>query len=95
VQEGFLDLCFLTKQLIVKDMYRSLFSELTEERLYGWFQQDSVTAHTARMSMQTLSGVFGERIITTGIWPAHSPDLIPCDFLILKDKVYSSNPQTE
>jgi hypothetical protein len=29
------------------------FPELIEEeRLYGWFQQDSATAHSARMSMQ-------------------------------------------
>jgi hypothetical protein len=31
------------------------FPELTEEeRLYGWFQQDSATAHIACMSMQAL-----------------------------------------
>jgi hypothetical protein len=47
------------------------FPELTEEeRLYGWFQQDSATAHTARMSMLALSGVFGDRIISSHIWPA-------------------------
>jgi hypothetical protein len=38
------------------------FPELPEERLYGWFQQDSATAHTACMSMQALSDVFGDRI---------------------------------
>jgi hypothetical protein len=39
------------------------FSELTEEgSLCGWFQQDSATAYTARMSMQALSDVFGDRI---------------------------------
>jgi hypothetical protein len=33
--------------------------ELTEEeRLYGWFQQDLATAHTAHMFMQALSDVF-------------------------------------
>jgi hypothetical protein len=55
--------------------------ELTEEEgLYDLFQQDSATAHTARMSMQALSDVFGVRIISRGIWPARSPDLNPCDF---------------
>jgi hypothetical protein len=37
------------------------------------------------------------RIISSGIWPARSPDLNPCDFFFsgcLKDKVYNSNPQT-
>jgi hypothetical protein len=39
------------------------FPELTEEeRLYGWFQQDSATAHTARMSTQALSDVFGDKL---------------------------------
>jgi hypothetical protein len=50
------------------------------------------------MSMQALSEVFGNRIISSGIWPRHSPDLNPCDFFCwdcLKDKVYSSNPRKE
>jgi hypothetical protein len=39
-------------------------------------------------------------IISSGIWRARSPDINPCDFFFwnwscLKDKVYSSNPQTE
>jgi hypothetical protein len=48
--------------------------------------------------MQALSDVFRDRIISNDIWPAHSPDLNPCDFLFwdcLKGKVYSSNPRTE
>jgi hypothetical protein len=75
------------------------FSELTEEeRLYHWFQQDSATGHTACMSMQALSDVFGDRIISSGIWTACSPGLNPSDFFFwgcLKEKVYSSNPRTE
>jgi hypothetical protein len=56
------------------------FPELTEEeRLYGWFQQDSGSTHTARISMLALPDVFGDRIISSGIWPARSPDLNPCD----------------
>jgi hypothetical protein len=49
------------------------------------------------MSMQALSDVFGDRIISSGIWPARSPDLNPCAFFFwgcLKDKAYSSNPRT-
>jgi hypothetical protein len=67
------------------------FSGLTkEERLYGWFQQDSATAHTTRMSMQALFNVFRDRIIRIDIWPARSTDLTPCDFFswgCLKDNV--------
>jgi hypothetical protein len=70
-----------------------------EERFCGWFQQDSATAYTARtISMQALSDVFGDRIISSVIWPARLPDLNPCDFFFwgcLKDNVYSSNPRME
>jgi predicted transcriptional regulator len=80
----------------VEVIHGQFFSELTEEeRLYGWFQQDSITAHTVHMSMKALSDVFGNRIISSDIWSARSPDLNPCDFLFwgcLKDKVYSNNP---
>jgi inhibitor of nuclear factor kappa-B kinase subunit alpha len=76
-----------------------LFPKLTEEeRLYGWFQKDSATAHAARVSMQALSDVFGDRIIVSGVWPARSPDPNPCDFFFwgcLNDKVYNNNPRTE
>jgi hypothetical protein len=38
----------------VQVILRQFFPELTEEeRLYGWFQQDSATAHAARMSTVT------------------------------------------
>jgi hypothetical protein len=93
---------FLTKQFIAKDMYRSfsaIISRVNRSRkTVGWFQQDSATAHTARMSTQSLSDVFGDRIISSGIWAARSPDLNPCDFFFwgsLKDKVYNSHPRTE
>jgi hypothetical protein len=50
------------------------------------------------MSMQALSDVVGARIISSDIWPAHSPDLNPCEYFFwgcLKDKVYKSNPRAE
>jgi hypothetical protein len=48
--------------------------------------------------MQALSDVTGDRIISSGIWPGHSPDLNPCNFFFwgcLKDKVYNSNARKE
>jgi hypothetical protein len=78
---------------------RQFFLKLTEEeRPYGCFQQVSATAHTARMCMQALSDVFGDRIISSDIRPARSPDLNSCDIFFcgcLKGKVYSSNPRME
>jgi hypothetical protein len=44
------------------------FPELTEERHYVWFQQDSATARTAHMYMQAMSDICGDRIISSGIW---------------------------
>jgi inhibitor of nuclear factor kappa-B kinase subunit alpha len=80
----------------VQGILGQFFSELTEEeRLYGWFQQDSATDHTTRMAMKALSDVFRDRIISSDIWPAHSPDFNPCDFFFwgcLKNKVCSNNP---
>jgi hypothetical protein len=45
------------------------------------------------MSIQGLSDVFRDRNISSGIWPARSPDLNPCDFFFcgsLRDNVYNS-----
>jgi hypothetical protein len=51
---------------------RQLFPELTDkERLYGWFQQDSATTHNTRISVQTLSNAFGDRIISSDIYLAN------------------------
>jgi hypothetical protein len=48
--------------------------------------------------MQALSNIFRGRIISSGIWPAHSPDLNPCNFFFwgcLKANVYNSSSQME
>jgi hypothetical protein len=47
--------------------------------------------------MEELRQVFGDRIISCGLWPARSPDLNPCNFYLwgnLKQKVYETNPHT-
>jgi hypothetical protein len=61
-----------------------------------WFQQDSATAHTAASTMEILHEIFGEKLISKGLWPPRSPDLTSQDFLLwsyLKDTVYRSNPR--
>lgn len=54
-----------------------------------WFMQDGATPHTAHKVLDTLYDTFGDRVISRkypdvkqcGVsWPAHSPDLNPCDF---------------
>jgi hypothetical protein len=66
-----------------------------EERLCGWFQQDSATAHTAHSRLFPVSSgtelsavVLGSTFIRCN----------PCGFFFwgcLKDKVYNSNSGTE
>ena len=49
----------------------------------AWFQQDGATAHTARLSMNTLSAAFpGQLLSRFGDiqWPSNSPDLTAADF---------------
>jgi hypothetical protein len=80
LQEGLLNLCFFNKTIncerYVQVILGQFYPELTEEeRLYGRFQQDLATAHTACMSMQALSDVFGDRI-SSGIWPNVHPILV-------------------
>jgi hypothetical protein len=83
----------------VEVFFGQFFRELTEEeRFCRWFQQDSATAHTAHVSVQAFSDVFGDRIISSGIWTGRSLDLNPCDFffwICLTDKVYNGSPRTE
>jgi hypothetical protein len=51
-------------KIYVQVILRKFFPDLTEEEsLYDWFQQDSATAHTACMSLQALSDIFGDRNI--------------------------------
>jgi hypothetical protein len=88
VQERSLGLCFLNETVnfkrYVQDILEQFFPELVEEeRLCGWFQQESATAHTACMFMQVSSEVFEGSIISSGILPARSPDFRPCDFIFL------------
>ena len=49
----------------------------------AWFQQDGATAHTIRLSMNTLRAAFPGRLLSRFgdiQWPSNSPDLIAADF---------------
>ena len=48
----------------------------------AWFQQDGGTAHTARLSMNTLRAAFPGRLLSRFgdiQWPSNSPDLTTAD----------------
>jgi hypothetical protein len=60
----------------------------------AWFQQDGATAHTARLSMNTLRAAFPGRLLSWfGYiqWPSKSPDLTAAYFLwgYLKAQVFA------
>jgi hypothetical protein len=82
----------------VNNTLSSYFAKLTEEeRLYCFFQQDSITAHVAYTSLEAQREVFGDHIITHGLWPSCSPDFTSCDSYLwgsLKDKVFKTNPHS-
>ena len=50
-----------------------------------WFQQDGVTYHTARVTMDLLRGEFGEHFISRSgpvNWLPRSYDLTPLDYFL-------------
>jgi hypothetical protein len=56
------------------------------------------TTNTARLSVQAFSDVFWDRIISSDIWLANSPDINPCDLFLLgffEGQNLNSNPRTE
>ncbi|GFW11133.1 putative transposable element [Trichonephila clavipes] len=65
-----------------------------------WFQQDGVTCHTARATINLLKDTFGDRLISRFgpvNWPPRSCDLTPLDYFLwgyVKSLVYADKPQT-
>jgi hypothetical protein len=64
----------------VNNIQSPFFELAEEERLYGDFQLHSATTHTAYVSLEALREVFGDRVISRGLCPPRSPDLVLCDF---------------
>jgi len=64
-----------------------------------WFQQDGATSRTARVSINAIQQIFGNRIISKNgdiHWNPRSRDLSICDFFLwgyLKSKVYARKPR--
>ncbi|GFX66783.1 uncharacterized protein TNCV_3048811 [Trichonephila clavipes] len=65
-----------------------------------WFQQDGVTCHTARATIDLLKDTFGDRLISRFgpvNWPPRSCDLTSLDYFLwgyVKSLVYADKPQT-
>jgi hypothetical protein len=70
----------LNSQRSCDNIVRPFIAQLKEDEIdKAHFQQDGATAHTTHMSTALLDDVFGDRIISTTIWPPRSPDLSPPD----------------
>ncbi|GFY10623.1 uncharacterized protein TNCV_2194441 [Trichonephila clavipes] len=88
------------------DWYRAMItnffiSELNNHDVQAlWFQQDGVTCHTARATIDLLKNTFGDRLISRFgpvNWPPRSCDLTPLDYFLwgyVKSLVYADKPQT-
>ncbi|GFW78201.1 transposable element Tc3 transposase [Trichonephila clavipes] len=74
--------------------------ERMESAMELWFQQDGVTCHTARVTINLLKNTFGDRLISRFgpvNWPPRSCDLTPLDYFLccyVKSLVYADKPQT-
>ena len=88
----------ITSKRYIHNILEPFFDQLMEqEKQQGWFQQDGATAHMARVRMAAVGEVFGDRVISRGLWPPGSPDLTPPNFYLwgkLKGSVYADNPRT-
>jgi hypothetical protein len=83
VQEGLLDLCFLTKQLIAKDKYTSFSGNSFQSQHKTKGSMAGFSTTRLLPTLQASSDIFGNRIISSGIWSAHSPNLNPCDLCVV------------
>ena len=71
-------------RLLKDHVLPALKAKLTLDQLRrSWYQQDGARVHTATESMNSLSHVFGAKIISLQAdvkWPACSPDMSPLDY---------------
>jgi hypothetical protein len=91
----------VTSDLYVNMLNALLLPQVANHNLpHIWFQQDGVTAHTARQSMAVLQPPFRGRLVSRFgniNHPARSPDLTTPDFFLwgyLKSQVFATRPQT-
>ena len=88
------------------DRYRAilnefLFTKIQEEDIGNiWFQQNSATCHTAEATLDVLSPVFEDRIISRKadvVWKPRSCDLTLLDYYLwgaVIDNCYANKPET-
>jgi hypothetical protein len=54
----------INSERYVRLILTPFFSQLTDEKSYGYFMKDNITVHTANNSMVALDEVFSEQVIS-------------------------------
>ena len=81
------------------EIFNTFVNQLDDKELsIGYFQQDVATSHSSHASMAEIRSLFGDRVISKGLWPPRSPDLTSPDYLnliiwYLKGRVYQNKPR--
>ena len=82
---------FENEQVVNGERFRAMLKEFLftkiEEEDFGkiWFQQNGAMCHTAEATLDVLSAVFEDRIISRRadvVWPPRSCDLTPLDYYV-------------
>ena len=80
------------------EIFNTFVNQMDDEELsIGYFQQDGATSHTSHASLAEIQSVFGDRVISKGLWKLRSPDPTPPDYFLwgyLKGIVYQNKPRT-
>ncbi|PNF31709.1 hypothetical protein B7P43_G13371 [Cryptotermes secundus] len=67
---------------VYQDIITQFIALLEVDEREGRLQQHGATCLTSNETMQFLCEIFGDRLISKGLWPPRSPDLSPADFLL-------------
>jgi len=80
------------------EIFNTFVNQLDDEEFsVGYFQQDVATFHTTHTSMAEIQSFFGDRVISKGLWPLRSLNLMLPDYFLLgylKGRLYQNQPWT-
>ena len=80
------------------EIFNTFVNQLDDEELsIRYFQQDGATSHTSHVSMAEIQSYIGDHVISKGLWPPRSPDLMPPDYFLWgypKGRDYQNKPRT-
>jgi hypothetical protein len=64
-------------------IFNTFINQLDDEELsIGYFQQEGATSHTSHASTAEYQSLFGDCVVSKGLWPQRSPDLTLPDYFL-------------